>query len=291
MAVHLLFRPAPAVPPPTPVSPVRRSARLGPHSATPPSQSGPSTSPTKPAASPSAKQRAAKGHISPIPNTRKRARPSEPQPQLHPQSDESDSEPPSAHAAAAATPLVPPLTPGPTPRSIRAQKRQKVSSTTDTGQLSSDQGPTASSLTPLKPTIVPKTRAAKRKSLVIDDDGEANALLQEPESLPTTRAPKRKRNENALQPVPPLVRSGANGKKTKLKATPSTTTTRGRASSQVQLTGDNNVGFLFHLMIEFQTIHFFMTCSCLVSIPQRARSAPEMMIFFQARFPIRRLCR
>lgn len=291
MAVHLLFRPAPAAPPPTPVSPVRRSARLGPHSSTPPSLSGPSPSPTKPAASPSAKQRAAKGHISPIPNARKRARPSEPQPQLHLPSDESDSEPPSAHATAAATPLVAPLTPGPTPRSIRAQKRQKVSSTIDAEQPPSDQGPTTSSLTPLTPTTVPKTRAAKRKSLVIDDDGEANTLLQEPEPLPTPRASKRKRNENAPQPASPLVRSPANGRKAKLKATPLTTTMRGRASSQVQLTGDNNVGFLFHLMIEVESLIFFLTCSCLMSNLQRVRSAPERMISFQARFPIRKLCR
>jgi len=287
MAVHLLFRPAPAAPPPTPVSPVRRSARLGPHPPTPPS--GPSTPPTNPAAFTSAKQRAAKGHPSPIPNTRKRARPSETQPLLHVQSDESDSETP----AAAVTALVPPLTPGPTPRSIRAQKRQKVSSTTDAGQAPPDKDPTTSSqslvativpktraakrkslvideepplvqdmgdpatssLTPLAPATVPKTRAAKRKSLVVDDGGQPKTLLQEPPAVSTTRAPKRKRNENAPQPAS-LVRSAVNGRKTKLKATPRTMTARGRAPPQVQLTGDNNVGFLFHSMIEFESLIF-----------------------------------
>ncbi|KIM37363.1 hypothetical protein M413DRAFT_278134 [Hebeloma cylindrosporum] len=261
MAVHLLFRPAPAASPPTPVSPVRRSARLGPPSSTPPSISGPSTSPAKPAAS---KQRGPKGHTSPTPNTRKRARPSEPL--LHVQSDESDSEP---HVPAvrrgAATALVPPLTPGPTPRSIRAQKRQKVSPTTDAGQAPSDQDHMASAtvapktrvtkrkslvddeapledmgdsptssltpqilMTPLTPATIPKTRAAKRKSLVVDDDEESKSL-----PIPT-RASKRKRKENAPQPASLPV--PASGRKTKFKATSTTTATR--TTSQ---TGDNNL--------------------------------------------------
>lgn len=237
MAVHLLYRPSPAAPaaassaqttqPPPPVPAVRRSARLVPHHNPP---QAPAASSSKPPMKPKATRAAAA--------SRKRPREVEPHTSQTESESESDGGRPARPSAGPAPPLYvratqpqPPSAPTITPRSLRAQKRQRLSGGDDDDKQPRHMPPVAgpssvvdetaaapflpplggalvalasgpsgvasgSKITP-RPASSPKTRAAKRKSLEADLPSADNQLC----------APLLKKQRTRLVPPVNTVRS------------------------------------------------------------------------------------